>query len=70
MQLNHGYFVIVYHLMSFLQHALRLYAFRQIHKILGVEPLKASPKNLKRQLSNGGVEDTEESDSKVTKKSE
>lgn len=41
-----------------LQQALRLLAFRQIHKILGMEPLptsKASARNRKRRLDGSNV---------------
>lgn len=54
----------------FLQHALRLLAFRQIHKVLGMESLpasKASARNRKRRRD--GTEATEgEGEGKKDKK--
>jgi len=47
------------------QHALRLQAFRQLHKILAVEPLKPNPNRIKRRAEENGTTDAA---SKVAKK--
>lgn len=38
----------------FFQHALRLLAFRQIHKVLGMEPLPAPPPMPTNKFNNRG----------------
>lgn len=51
-------YVIPFLFLLFLQQALRLLAFRQIHKILGMEPLptsKASTRNRKRRLDGSNT---------------
>lgn len=58
----------------FSQHALRLLAFRQIHKVLGMEPLpasKASARNRKRRRDISDTGDGEgEGEGKKDKKEE
>jgi len=39
------------------QHALRLQSFRQLHKILAVEPLKPNPNRQKRRAEEAGGSD-------------
>lgn len=55
-------------LLYLLQQALRLFAFRQIHKVLGIEPLKPNT-NRKRRAENSD-ENASTEPAKVAKKDE
>ena len=55
-----------------LQHALRLMGFRQLHKVLGIEPLKPNPRRKRPHANNNTAATTTstngETESKVAKK--
>jgi len=59
------FFMLTFDLLLIEQHALRLTAFRQLHKVLGIDPLPAGPKfrrnrggrSFKRRREDSGQEE-------------